>query len=52
MYSTSYGDNNNNAYMQPSAGYYDGSSWAKVNQPDLISSNILSGKNIMGVGGG
>lgn len=46
------GDSNNNAYLQPPAGYYDGTSWVKSPQPDLVSSNILSGKNILGVAGG
>lgn len=38
-------------YFRPPGGYYDGSSWVYASSPDLIASNILSGKNIFGVTG-
>lgn len=45
------GDANIYGYIKPAAGYYDGSAWARIAQPDLKASNILSSKNIMGVVG-
>jgi hypothetical protein len=51
VFSTSYGDGNNNAYIQPPVGYYDGSSWVKVAEPGLIASNIKSGVSIFGING-
>lgn len=37
------------AYLIPPRGFYDGSSWVRSLQPDLIASNILSGKNVFGM---
>lgn len=44
-------DGTNYAYMRPTAGYYDGQSWARIAQPDLLPQNIVADKNIMGVTG-
>jgi hypothetical protein len=39
------------AYVIPPAGYYNGSSWVRSLQPDLLASNIISGKSIFGIAG-
>lgn len=39
------------AYVRPPAGYYDGNSWVRSLQPDMVPANILAGKSIFGVTG-
>lgn len=39
------------AFMMPPDGYYDGQSWVYALTPDLLPTNIRSGKNILGVAG-
>lgn len=39
------------AYLQPPRGFYDGNSWVRSLQSDLIAQNIIAGKNILGIGG-
>lgn len=37
------------AYVIPPRGFYDGNSWVRSLQPDLLAPNIVSGKNIFGI---
>jgi hypothetical protein len=44
-------DGAHNMFVQPPKGYYDGSVWVAVNEPDLIPSNVRAGV-IIGQGTG
>jgi len=46
------GDGYPSVYLQPPGGYYDGSTWVRSREPDLVPSNILGGRTVLGVAGG
>ena len=51
------GEGYNSVYAQPPAGYYDGASWIRTREANLVAGNIKSGVSILGtvgtfVGGG
>lgn len=38
-------------FLQPSNGYYDGTTWVTAAAPDLRPENVLKGKSILGING-
>ena len=45
------GEGYNSVYAQPPAGYYDGASWIRTREANLVAGNIKSGVSILGIAG-